>query len=188
MCGWHGRFGSFPLSDCVSIFCWLYDLFDCGFVDPPSSLNFFLQDKRTVLSLRGHSQRVNCVRWFPFVEHDGGLLRLVSVSTDKSAIIWRVTLNTENEWCYDIEAKLHGHTDVVYRVAVGGCPVNSIASVGSDCSVRIWEFSEGYFFFCWKTLIPNECRAMAMHSGNQSAPNDGGCCNAGDDRTVARCC
>nr|XP_047935541.1 elongator complex protein 2 [Anser cygnoides] len=99
--------------------------------------------RRTVAALRGHTGRVNCVRWVR--RRDGANeTELVSGGSDKQLILWE--WNGTGVWNDQLvkSITLEGHTeavcavDAVYQSDEPDLDV-LIASAASDSTVRIWS-------------------------------------------------
>ena len=124
--------------------------------------------KRVVCTLRGHTDRVNCVAWFTpsaasvglagggsssgEAEHQDGACcsELVSGSVDRTVIVWRIKrthrADDGESLCVEMVQSqvLSHHSDVVVSVAT--CSVNGtewIASSSADSTVCMWKRSGG---------------------------------------------
>lgn len=89
----------------------------------------------------GHTNTVNCVRWIrqPLNAPE---FEFVSVSSDKTAIVWR--LQDERQYMFKPFYKLQGHDDVVNVVDAAYRHTDTLIVTGSsDCTIKVWCCQSG---------------------------------------------
>lgn len=96
---------------------------------------YSLQDQKVVNLLNGHSDQVNSVHW---IDDNNDLL--VSSSSDKKAIIWR--RSNDSNHLYAPEYTLYGHAEGVTLARSVSIPSGMITiTVSSDLNLILWRDS-----------------------------------------------
>ena len=86
--------------------------------------------------LRGHTDHVNSIRFFPAAQSQPQII--LSGSTDKTVRIWRAQSTTSLR--FDSVATLEGHSSSINSLAVFH-DVNIIASGSADSTIKIWRLN-----------------------------------------------
>ncbi|XP_062425686.1 elongator complex protein 2 isoform X4 [Rhea pennata] len=95
--------------------------------------------RRVVAAFRGHTDRVNCVRWIR--QRDGATeTELISGGSDKQLILWE--WNRMGTWNNQFQKTLilPGHEDWIRSIEWAVCDEDLfLASCAQDCLIRIWK-------------------------------------------------
>eukprot|EP00124_Ichthyophonus_hoferi_P005461 Ihof_evm3s798 gene=Ihof_evmTU3s798 len=108
---------------------------------------------RILATLRGHTGRVNCVKWIPnTTSSPSNPSYLASAATDGVVRIWRISpfsLNDDELTCEFVQS-LTGHTEPVVSLAVlsaanglSNGDDTCLVSTSTDGTIRIWGHNEG---------------------------------------------
>ncbi|KAI5171951.1 ribosome assembly protein 4 [Nematocida sp. LUAm3] len=110
------------------------------------------------------------------IEMGSGKSFFVSISDDKTGIVWRPEWESENEWRFMPKCKLAGHKDVLTSVSISPNGI-FIATSSFDKTVRIWTSMNGHLSHIFRSHTSLAYQTAFSTTGNLLAS-----CSA--DKTV----
>ncbi|KAH9386056.1 ribosome assembly protein 4 [Nematocida major] len=99
------------------------------------------------------------------VEMGSGKSFFVSISDDKTAVMWRPDWKEDREWAFVPARKLAGHRDVLTSVSISSNG-SHIATSSFDRTVKLWTSVNGYLAHTFRSHASLAYQAVFSETGN----------------------
>ncbi|KAI5188428.1 ribosome assembly protein 4 [Nematocida sp. AWRm77] len=99
------------------------------------------------------------------IDLGSGKSYFVSISDDKTGILWRPVWDENGKWSFSAAKRLAGHKDVLTSVSIA-CSGIYIATSSFDRTVRLWNSMNGFQVHVFKSHTSLAYQTMFSKSGN----------------------